>query len=394
LTASINPGTTLAEELRHQSEQDTAVTPMDAVLETALKGDLGEDHCFKLLGHLWTFKQRGALQMVVGKLFKQFLFLLAFVALTMLGPEARAQPELKKVRMGATGTHVGYLPIQVAHHKGFYREEGLDLEIIVMPANIANAATLAGDIDYNGAVTGSVGSAVQGRPIKVLIVTVGRPLLFLVSRKEIRDPLDLKGKKIAGSSPGGSATILARLALKHFGLDPDRDAAVLPMGGSTASRFAAMETGVVHATVLSVPENIFAQERGFHELVFLGDIARFPQNGFGATEKKIRENPQEVQKMVRATLKGLLFIGDSNNRDEVVGIIMKQQRINDRKLAEQMLRYVERVLTKDAAVKPEEMQFLVELMRDNAKVARPVSAEQVVDFSFLEKARKDLGLTR
>ena len=88
------------------------------------------------------------------------------------------------------------------------------------------------------------------------------------------------------------------------------------------------------------------------------------------------------------------WICDSNNRDEVVGIIMKQQRINDRKLAEQMLRYVERVLTKDAAVKPEEMQFLVELMRDNAKVARPVSAEQVVDFSFLEKARKDLGLTR
>jgi len=223
---------------------------------------------------------------MVRELFKRFFFLILFAALTVFEPNADAQPELKKVRMGATGTHVGYLPIQVAHHKGFYREEGLDLEIVVMPANIASAASLAGDIDYNGAVTGSVGSAVHGRPIKVLIVIVARPLLFLVSHKEIREPRDLK-----------------------------------------------------------------------------------------------------------ATLRGLLFIADTNNRDEIVGTIMKQQKINYRKLAEQMLRYVERVITKDAAVKPEEMQFLVDLMRDNAKVARPVSADQVVDFSFLEKARKDLGLT-
>ena len=59
--------------------------------------------------------------------------------------------------------------------------------------------------------------------MKLLIVTVGKPLLFLVSRKEIKDPRELRGKKIAGSSPGGTATILAKQALKHYGLDPERD---------------------------------------------------------------------------------------------------------------------------------------------------------------------------
>ena len=332
--------------------------------------------------------------MAVQKLSKRILLFLGFVTWVFIAPGAHAQPSPKKVRIGVSETHVGYLPLQVAYHKGFYKDEGIELEIVLIPTNVINTAALTGQIDINGAVTGTVGSAVQGSPMKLLIVTVGKPLLFLVSRKEIKDPRDLKGKKIAGSSPGGTATVLAKEALKHYGLDPERDAAVLPMGGSTSSRFAALETGVVDATILPVPAVIFARDKGYNELAFLGDIAQFPQNGFGATEKKIRENPDEVYKMVRASLRGLLFLADTKNRDEVVQIIIKQHKVNDRKLADQMLDYSKRVITKEAQVTPEEVQFLIDLMRANAKVVRPVTVEQVVDFSFLEKARRELGLAR
>jgi hypothetical protein len=58
MTSSIaNPGIALAEELRHQSEQDAAVTPMDAVAEAARRSKLSDDQCFRLLGRLWTFKR-------------------------------------------------------------------------------------------------------------------------------------------------------------------------------------------------------------------------------------------------------------------------------------------------------------------------------------------------
>ena len=325
---------------------------------------------------------------------RQVLVCFAIIASVAYVPKVHAQATLKKVRIGVSETHVGYLPLQVAFHKGYYKDEGIDLEIVLMPTNIINTAALTGQIDINGAVTGTVGSAVQGSPMKLLIVTVGKPLLFLVSRKEIKDPRELKGKKIAGSSPAGSATILAKQALKHYGLDPEKDAAVLPMGGSTTTRFAAMESAVVDATVLPVPEIIFAKAKGYNELAFMGDIAQFPQNGFGATEKKIRENPDEIYRMVRASLRGLLFLADSKNRDEVVQIIMKQHKVNDRKLAEQMLGYSLRVVTKEAQVTNEEVQYLIDLLRATAKVTRPVSVEQVVDFSFLEKARKELGLMR
>ena len=98
--------------------------------------------------------------------------------------------------------------------------------------------------------------------------------------------------------------------------------------------------------------------------------------------------------MVRASLRGLIFMSDARNREEVVRIVMKQHKVNDPQLAEQMLAYSQRVIAKDAQVTNEQVQYLIDLMRATAKVTRPVAVEQVVDFSFVEKARKELGLTR
>jgi ABC-type nitrate/sulfonate/bicarbonate transport system substrate-binding protein len=108
-----------------------------------------------------------------------FLFLTG-ISLAIVASHAGAESNLKKIRIGVSETHVGYLPLQIAYHKGFYKDEGIELEIILMPTNVINTATLTGQLDINGAVTGTVGSAIQGSPMKLLIVTVAKPLLFLV----------------------------------------------------------------------------------------------------------------------------------------------------------------------------------------------------------------------
>ncbi len=313
------------------------------------------------------------------------------VAQFLLVAAAHAQA-LKKIRMGSSSTNVSFLALYTALHRGFFKDEGIDLEIIFMPANLASTAVLNGDVDFNGAVTGTIGAAVQGRPMKVLLFTVSKPLLFLVGQKNIKDLKQLKGKKIAGSSPGGSATLLANQALKQIGLEPGKDVSVLQMSGSAASRFAVLESGVVEASLLSVPENIFALEKGYNELLFLGDVIEFPQNGFGTSDKRIRENPDEVYRMVRATLRGLQFIWDKNNGEAVTNVLMKQWKVNDRKMAAEMSRQVGRVLTRDAYVKPESVQVLIDLARESAKVTKPVTVADVVDYSFLDKARKELKI--
>jgi NitT/TauT family transport system substrate-binding protein len=316
------------------------------------------------------------------------------IFVTAIATSSHAQSGLKKVRMGSSSTNVSFLALYTALNRGFFKDEGIDLEIVFMPANLASTAVLNGDIDYNGAVTGTIGAAVQGRPMKVLLFTVSKPLLFLMGQKNITDLKQLKGKKIAGSSPGGSATLLANQALKQIGLEPGKDVSVLQMSGNAASRYAVLESGVVDASLLSVPENIIAHEKGYNELLFLGDVVEFPQNGFGTSEKRIRENPDEVYRMVRATLRGLQFIWDKNNSEAVTNILMQQWKVNDRKMAAEMARQVSRVLTKDAYVKPESVQVLVDLARESAKVTKPINAMDVVDYSFLDRARKELGIVK
>ncbi len=316
--------------------------------------------------------------------------MLAFL-LSLLGT-AEAQTTLKKVRLALPTKTASFLAFYVAHRKGFYRDEGIELEPIIMQPSLASTAVLTGDLDYNGAVTGVIGAAVSGRPMKAVLFTVARPLQYLMSKNDIKDVRELKGKKIAGSSPGGTVTFLTKLVLKNVGLDSERDVLLNPMGGTGASRLAALESGVVDAVILESPDNFIAQRKGFRELIFFGDQVEFPQNGFGTSEKKLKENSDEVYRMVRATLRGLAFSWDKKNHDQLIEMIMREMKPISSSLANESLEQVMRVITKDGTVKPESIQVLIDLVRENAKVTRPVTVTQVVDFTYLERAQKELGL--
>jgi ABC-type nitrate/sulfonate/bicarbonate transport system substrate-binding protein len=315
---------------------------------------------------------------------------LLIVLIAIPNGDLRAQ-SLKKVRMGIQSTNIGFLPFHLAYHKGFYREQGIDLETIFMSTQAVNAAFVRGDLDYSAAVNGIIQGIVRGAPAKILACAVDRPLQSFIARKDIRAPRDLKGKKVAGSTTGGTATLMADAALKHFGLDPGRDVTVVTLRDN---RLTALESGTVDAALLGVPENIIAVEKGYNELLFLGDVLSFPQNGFGASAKKIQDSPEEVYGMVRATLRGFLFSLEPRNRDEVIGIIMKQWRLTDRRLAGEMLKQFGRGIIRDMSIKPEGMQLMIDLVREDSKVAQPFSASQIVDFSFLERARRELGVTK
>jgi NitT/TauT family transport system substrate-binding protein len=307
------------------------------------------------------------------------------------GANVFAQDPAKKVRMGIQSTNIGFLPFHVAYHKGFYREQGIDLEMIFMSTQAVNAAFVRGDLDYSAAVNGIIQGIVRGAPAKILACAVDRPLQSFIARKDIRTPRDLKGKKVAGSTTGGTATLMADAALKHFGLEPGRDVSVVPL---RSNRLTALDSGAVDAALLGVPENIMAVEKGYNELLFVGDIISFPQNGFGASVKKIQDSPEEVYGMVRAMLRGFLLSFDPRNREEVVNIIMKEWRLTDRRLAGEMLKQFGRGIIRDMSVKPEGMQLMIDLVREDSKVTQPFNVAQVVDYSFLERARRELGVTK
>ena len=164
--------------------------------------------------------------------------------------------------------------------------------------------------------------------------------------------------------------------------------------GGGATRYTSLESGSIHATMLVPPLNKVAREKGFNELLFLGDMVEFAQAGFGATEKRIKENHDEVYRMVRAQLRSVMFLLDKRHQNEIVEMIMKRWKLSDRKMAESIFRDVVRVVAKDAAVTQASIQSLIDSACESAKVTRPVRIEEVADFSFVDRARKELGLTR
>jgi len=317
------------------------------------------------------------------------------LGLFALMPPANSYPQekTKKIRMAIPSTNVTFLPLFAAKHNGYYREEGFDVEFILMRAVLASTAVLTGDIDYNGAVTGVIAAAVRGQPLKNVIFTMRSPVQSLMVSKEIRDPRQLKGKKVAASSPGATADLVAKHILKRFGLEPGRDVFII-YSASEAARLVTLDSGVVDAAILSVPENIIARQKGFTELGVAGDFIEFPQNGFGTSVKKIKESRDEVHRMVRATLRGLLFASDARNKEASLDIIMKQWKVGSRKMAEEMYDYMAKASAPNASVSMDAIQFFVDVQRQNANVREPVSADQVYDGSFVERALKDLGSKR
>jgi len=316
------------------------------------------------------------------------LLLLVFIAAPN---NLNAQSQAKKVRLGIQSNNIGFLPFHLAYHKGFYREQGIDLETIFMATQAVNAAFVRGDIDYSAAINGVIQGVLRGNSAKILACAVDRPLISLIARKEIRSPQDLKGKKIGGSTPGGTASLMADTALKHLGFQAGRDVTIVPLRDN---RLAALETGAVDAALLGVPENILAVERGYNEILFVGDIVNFPQNAIGASAKKIQDSPDEVYGMVRAALRALNFALEPRNRDEVIAIIVKQWKLANRRIATEMFRQFNRGMARDLMAKPEGMQLMIDLVREDSKVTQLFTIPQVVDYSFLEKARRDLGASR
>ena len=304
-----------------------------------------------------------------------------------------AQMGLKKVRVSIPAANVTYLPFYAAKDSGYYKEEGLDVEFILMPATLASTAVLTGDVDYNGAVTGVVGAAVKGQPIKAVIFTMRSPVQGLMAKPEIKDLQQLKSKTIGASTPGSTTDIATRYILKQQGLEFGRDYSIVYVA-TEPGRLAALTAGVIDAAMLSVPENILARQKGFNELAFSSDFIEFPQNGFGTSNRKIKENPEEVYRIVHATLRGLMFVSDKKNKDASLDIIIKNWAVKNRAMAGEMYDYMVRAMLRDGSISMNGLQALVDQQRETAKVTEPINAAQVIGYSFVEKARKELGVGR
>jgi len=292
-----------------------------------------------------------------------------------------------KVRLGLPYGIIVYSTYFLAKEMGFYRDEGLDPEIIHVTSAIGLQALLAGDLQFIGAGTTPINAALRGAKLKIVFVAVDKPPFNLYVNPKIRTFSDLKGKSVAVVGPGNLTERLLIELLKMNGLGPND--VIIRFMGSDDLRYQALVKNLIDGTLLVPPSNFMAEGLGFHKLAFLGDFLQSTSASITITENFKETRPDLVSSFVRASLRGLYFY--KQNRDATLQFIMKFLGTQDKTLAEKSYASHLASLTSDGIISGELMRRTVEDSKAAMKATRELAPSEIFDFSFTSRAAKELA---
>ena len=312
---------------------------------------------------------------------------LSILTLVLLGYTEPAFSQLKKVRFSVAAPSIAEMPFRIAQTKGFYREEGLDVEVIFIRGAVGMQALLGGSVDFTSASGSTIAAAVRGIPVKLVFTASAKPQFDMVALKDIRSMADLKGKYVGISSRGGAVDLLTQLMVQKHGLVPNKDVTSLVIGGQEDTVLA-LRTGRIAAALLTPPRPLMLAREGFNRIGYSGDyMPTYPSGGIGVTDDTIKNKPNELYAFVKGSVRGLQFA--RQNRAEGKKILTDYFAIKDPALADQFFElYLSRLPVNgsaDEAWMKGAIEFTQKSLGDAAKEAAP---HQVFDFSFVNKAAR------
>ena len=298
-----------------------------------------------------------------------------------------ASGEAGRVRVAMPSTTHAVLAFSTSRDKGYYRDEGPDVELILMSAPIASRALLSGDVDV--ATVGGAGlpPVLSGAPLRFIFSTYNRPMFWLFGKAEIRSVKELKGKRVGVSGIGSGPDSLLREALRRNALE-GRDVAILSLG-VMPTIYSGLQSGVVDAAMLSPPFTFRAEEDGFRELIAFPkqDLVEM-QGSILIKESFLQSDPATLEKFIRATYKGFLYI--KQNRSGTIPILGRYLQVKEELAAKAYEQVVRPAMTQDGTLNEEMQKKAVEnvLKRLDLKEAPPLS--RIFDFSIARKVVTDL----
>src|SRR3989441_12681575 len=202
------------------------------------------------------------------------------------------------------------LPIWTAMDAGIFKENGLDVDLqSIEGGSRGMAALLAGSIDIVS-LGGAECLSATAAGAKITVTAILTPVFpyHLMAAPEIKTAADLKGKKIGISSPGGSADIATRKALKALGLDPEKDVTLIALG-SHAQRTAALFAGSIQAAVDDPPNTAELIDRGFHSVYDLaGQKLATAQTGVVAQTSFVSSKREAMQRWIDSLVEAVAYM--------------------------------------------------------------------------------------
>ena len=302
-----------------------------------------------------------------------------------LGAPAMA---LDRIRIAVSNPNMPNLTVAMAQKNGLFKDEALEAEIIRMNPNVAITALATGDVDYCQLFGAVVGAAIAGLPLRIVAGFLDNWPMTLIAQPELKALKDLKGKTLGISSFGATPDVAARMMIKQAGIDADKEIKILALG-SDAARLMALKQRVVDVVVISPPADTQMEKQGYRILARAYELFSFPYLGLGTHTRKIKDKPDEIRRVIKATIRANRFIRD--NRDEAVRALIAWGKV-EREFAYASYDALRNLFNADGAVPEDGLKLVIEQARRNAKVTRDIMPNEVVDLTFLHEAQAELGI--
>jgi NitT/TauT family transport system substrate-binding protein len=275
------------------------------------------------------------------------------------------------------------MPQYVAQGRGFFKAEGLEVELIQMNPRLGGTAVVAGEVTFATPFVSTFRGAAQGLPLKLVFVHLKKGPYFLMVKKEIKDVQQLKGKKLGVATIKGADQLVAEEMLQAKAFNPGL---LQPVGiGDAPVRMQALVSGAVDAVCVSPPHDLLLKRMGFPALAGPPEIG-LPVAGMFTSDRLLRENPQLVKRTLKALLRAHQFILD--NRQDTIPMMLKwlPQPLD---IAEHSYDVELKTISRDGQMSDAEVENLVVRL---AEKKRPL--EEIRDFNPARQALKELEMSK
>jgi ABC-type nitrate/sulfonate/bicarbonate transport system substrate-binding protein len=301
-----------------------------------------------------------------------------------------AQSGSEKVVFSIPSRSIAAVDLYIAKERGFFREEGLDVDIVQIRGNVAIAAALSGQVQATNGI-GTVIRALERSdvPLKILTVSLKRNLFWLVARPGITSIAQLKGKILGTTTFGGSQHTAATRLIRKGGVDPDKELTVV-VGGDAPAQLQSLISGAIDVAALSPPTVILARDK-FHMNILgsaMEDLANL-QNGTAVTEKLLRENRGLLKRILRARAKANRYFWE--NESGTSEVLAKFQNV-DAAVARESYRLAKAAFTADGIPSAKEIEEFLKADAELLKLREAVSPAKIFDFSLQREVNQELGI--
>ncbi len=315
-----------------------------------------------------------------GKLWTLGAVLLSFFAV-------RPALAVDNLRVAYPSLNTSVFSLIIAQKEGYFKEEGLNVELLSIRGEIAIRTTLSGDVDFFTNAGSALAAAVRSVPVRLITVFQDKPGWDLIASPEIKSIAQLRGKTIAIMSPEGSLAVVAREILRKNGMDPTKDVNLVTMGGDEV-RFPALQTKSISATLFNTAMSLRAQKEGFHKLANASDYANLVEGGLATSVDKIKQGPEKIHRFVRGALKGLNYY--VTKKESSIKYMMDNLRMNDRDLVGAIYDIQTRLVLKEGFSDDKVLQSMIDDMKRTTKVTRDIKVADIFDLSFVKKANSEI----